>query len=223
MHFFQFLKNPYLPEKYERIAPKTFLKLLGILYLFALIPNAVTKLLIFNEVIPSNNMELLLKEYSPLKLFLLGAVLAPVAEETIFRLNLKTSKLNLVISLIITLMYSFFAMFKNNWHFSSALILIIFYVVVTLIYFSKEIFKIDAQRHFKFTFYFSALAFGFLHIFNFNNPNYLTFILFPIITMPQILMGLISGYLRVKNGFVHGVIFHVLVNSITLLLVMILR
>ncbi|MCB2195458.1 MAG: CPBP family intramembrane metalloprotease [Bacteroidetes bacterium] len=212
-----------MPEKYERIVPKTFLKLLGILYLVALIPNVITKLLIFNKVIPSNNIELLLKEYSPLKLFLFGAIVAPIAEETIFRLNLKTSKLNLVISLTVTLMYSLFAMFKNSWHYSSAIILIITYVVVTLIYYSEEIFKIDSQKHFKFTFYFSAIAFGFLHIFNFNDPNYLTFILFPVITMPQIAMGLITGYLRLKNGFVHGVIFHILVNAITILLVLILR
>lgn len=214
MRFFHFIKNPYLPETYERIGLKYFLKLFGLLYFLALVPNAITKLLVYQDVIPANRTLSLINEYNPWYLFLLMVIIAPFTEEIIFRLNLKTSKFNLIFSSVVVLVYAIFLVYKNDGNYGVVWTLLIIYIITTALFYSKYIFKLDSKKYLKVAFYFSAISFGFVHIFNFGDPNYKTLILFPLITLPQIIMGSMSAFLRLKNGFLYGVAFHMMVNFI---------
>jgi len=220
MRFLKFIKNPYLPETYERIALKDFLKLFGLLYVLAIWPNGITKLLIYNDIISSNSIDNLIYEYNPWYLFLWISIIVPFAEEIIFRLNLRTSKFNLIFSSTVVLIYTVILVYKNDGKYTSAWTLLIVYIITTALFYSKYFFNVDSKKYTKVVFYFSAITFGFLHIFNFGDPNYKTLILFPILTLPQIIMGSMSGYLRLNNGFIYGVLFHMMVNTVGLTLML---
>jgi membrane protease YdiL (CAAX protease family) len=68
------------------------------------------------------------------------------------------------------------------------------------------------ENYFKGFFYFSAFIFGLVHITNYSNNSALFFILIPFIILPQLLGGLIIGYIRLKLGFFWGVLEHGLHN-----------
>ena len=68
-------------------------------------------------------------------------------------------------------------------------------------------------KRYKYIFYFSALLFGFVHLANF--PFSLTILLLsPILVAPQIFLGLIFGYLRVRYGIFMGFLMHALHNAL---------
>lgn len=68
-------------------------------------------------------------------------------------------------------------------------------------------------KRYKYIFYFSALLFGFVHLANF--PFSITiFLLSPILVAPQIILGSIIGYLRVRYGFMMGFFMHALHNAV---------
>ncbi len=67
------------------------------------------------------------------------------------------------------------------------------------------------QRHFRWFYYTSALLFAGMHLTNFGgapSPAQLPLVL------PQLLLGLILGYLRVNRGLLTGMALHILHNSV---------
>ena len=69
------------------------------------------------------------------------------------------------------------------------------------------------KHYFKFLFYISAWLFGWIHILNFEfTSSHYVFI--PIITLPQTILGLILGYIRINYGFLYGVLLHFLYNTV---------
>jgi len=69
------------------------------------------------------------------------------------------------------------------------------------------------KYYFKFLFFISAFSFGWVHIFNFEFTSS-HYIFIPIITLPQTILGLILGYIRIIYGFWYGVLLHFLYNSV---------
>jgi membrane protease YdiL (CAAX protease family) len=67
------------------------------------------------------------------------------------------------------------------------------------------------QRHFLWFYLLSTLAFASVHLANFAEGNAL--ILLPL-TLPQLLLGLILGYVRVQFGLWAGVLLHAAHNSL---------
>ncbi len=68
---------------------------------------------------------------------------------------------------------------------------------------------------YKVIFYFSAIVFGFIHITNYEiSPMVLLFA--PIIVAPQVVAGLLLGYMRVRHGVISGFILHAMHNTIFL-------
>ena len=68
-------------------------------------------------------------------------------------------------------------------------------------------------KRYKFIFYFSAVFFGMVHLTNFEF-SYTILLLSPILVAPQIILGLIIGYLRVRDGFISGFLMHGLHNAL---------
>ena len=69
------------------------------------------------------------------------------------------------------------------------------------------------KAYFKYLFYVSALLFGWVHIFNFEfTSSHYVFI--PIITLPQTVLGLVLGFIRIRYGFWYGVMLHFLYNTV---------
>ena len=111
MKFFEFIKHPYIPEKQEKLRFKEFFKLLGLVYLISIPFNVITKVLTKFDVIPPDNADKLFNNYSSLFLFLVIVLLAPIVEESIFRLNLIPKRKNLWISIFVVMAYITFNLF----------------------------------------------------------------------------------------------------------------
>jgi hypothetical protein len=83
----------------------------------------------------------------------------------------------------------------------------------------EPIAKIKAryQKIYPYLFYFSAILFGLVHLFNFKiNLTYI--LLAPVLVGPQIMAGLIAGYLRVQYNVWIGYLYHAFHNAIFLAL-----
>lgn len=79
---------------------------------------------------------------------------------------------------------------------------------------SKGVFLNDFwKNNFKWIYYASSVIFAWLHVLNFET-NLINTLLMPILTLPQLLSGLIAGYLRVKFGFVYPLVLHICTNSL---------
>ena len=69
------------------------------------------------------------------------------------------------------------------------------------------------SKVFKFAFYGFALLFGYVHISNFEiSTNVLLFS--PILVAPQIYLGLVLGYIRVRFGLLWSILMHAVYNGI---------
>lgn len=73
------------------------------------------------------------------------------------------------------------------------------------------------QRHFRWFYLGSALAFASIHLFNFGEGA--TALLLPL-TLPQFVLGLILGYLRVRHGLWASMLLHALHNALFIGLVL---
>lgn len=76
-----------------------------------------------------------------------------------------------------------------------------------------------SKCRFSMVFYVSALLFGLVHVGNVSTLALLPFdyLVVELYVFKQFVMGLLLGYIRMKNGFVVGVFIHVLNNALSLL------
>jgi len=225
MQFLQYLKNPHIFTKQKKVSIKEIIKIYVLMYLIIIIPVTIKFLLIKNDVVPNDEIIEFLSKYSNTNIFFLMVILAPIFEETIFRLNLIPSNKNLIIGIIAVIFYislSYFIAQKHQIH--SKIVFILIFAIHILIGRLKQFKKdIDPSKQFKVLFYFSAIAFGFVHIFNIHELNTTVLLLFPIITFPQIMMGFIFGYVRMKYGFIYSIAVHAFNNLIPFVLLVIFK
>ena len=71
------------------------------------------------------------------------------------------------------------------------------------------------NKYFDAIFYLFALVFGFYHITNFEMSPMIIY-LSPLLVAPQIIIGLILGYIRVRLGLEWSILMHALYNLILL-------
>lgn len=86
------------------------------------------------------------------------------------------------------------------------------YLFRGLDYISNNRSKLIWNKYFKFFFYAFAIVFALIHLSNYNNNSILFFVLAPIIVFSQFFGGLTLGYIRLKLGFIWGVLQHSLFN-----------
>ena len=158
----------------------------------------------------------------PVNFFLFSVLLIPFIEELYYRLPLKFSPLFLSLSFVFVA-YKFISkyyfnslMYELASHPLERMMLalgsaLVFYLIV-----SRDKIKTRLQliwsRHFRWVFYISCLLFAFMHINNYVASTY-TILLTPVITLPQLFLGLTAGYMRVQYGFWFAFLLHALYNS----------
>ncbi len=163
---YHFLRYPkYQEYRYSNVwKRRLFFNLLGLKLAFALI--AAMLLGLVNQLVGfdlgGHSLENILQEYSPLMIFFLVVIFAPVIEELIFRAPL--------------------ALFRTS-------------------------------RHFRFALYFSVFAFGFIHLFNFEE-YYKYFWMAPLLVLPQLIAGVFLAFIRVRMGLVYSMLLHAAFNCI---------
>ena len=191
-----FLKNP-IDQAGEPISTKQKIKLL-----LSLLAIEIPFILLFSILLQGlESLELVdNKDHSVLKMmqsmpvavfFFVAVIITPFFEELLFRLYLR---------------------YRHNYVFTTIIGLASLTGSTNREKTSNSLRSFWTKRY-KYIFYFSALIFGFVHLFNF--PFSLTILLLsPILVAPQIILGSIIGYLRVRYGFMMGFFMHALHNAV---------
>jgi len=84
--------------------------------------------------------------------------------------------------------------------------------VIEELFFRAPIVLFCGHKHFKYIFYSFAIIFGGIHLSNYDISTTIL-ILAPILIAPQIVLGLILGYTRIKLGLLYSILFHMLFNG----------
>ncbi len=159
-----------------------------------------------------------------LGMFLWASIIAPLTEETLFRGWLKgTKRAFIILATIISYCVSLYLIVDNidyDYFLISASSITMLYILTTLLALRK--YWNDVQpvnffaASFPYIFYISAVTFGVIHIFNYEHHSLLQ--LLPMI-IPQIIGGLILGYVRLRFGLWSAIAMHATSNGILVLLI----
>lgn len=167
------------------------------------------------------------KKMSPLSFVLYVLVFAPVLEEAIFRLSLVFKPIYITISVFfLTYILSSKLVYGiGHLDFNAYVIerLVISVVVASFSYllakrYSSYLLKLW-DLNFRWIYYASIICFAFLHL----DLLELTFdkvLLFPLIKFPQLISGTMTGYIRIKYGFVYSCLYHSLSNIMPVMAVL---
>ena len=194
---------------------------LFILKMFFLVPISIFVGLIHD---PENLTKISMAErFSPLILFLVAVIILPIIEEICFRLSLIFKPIYLVLSSGVFTYYLLSkAVFSTKVSsvdetFLTRLILsiglaLLLYPILNLKSINQKLTKIWSNR-FREIYYISCLSFAWIHIFNYE-LSWINLVFLPLITLPQLMSAIISGYTRVAFGFKYPLIFHMVTNLI---------
>jgi hypothetical protein len=218
-----FLRNPQYGKIYEINSLFSFIVLAWKSFLFIVILDIISGLLIITPLDYFNLFpELKHIDYTlvnRLKIILIF----PILEELIFRLPLRVTKTNLLIVLSILI---FIFLIKCTTY-NVFLCLGISSIIITSlsIIIKKEKKYLNSlnffiTKYFGICFYSQASIFGILHLTNFT-LNYRYFYLFPFFIFGFIISGCLFGYLRIrfKYGIFLCITSHILINGVYNLLI----
>ena len=246
--FLSFLRYPIFD--YKRDQPLSFgmvTLLFFVVFAVEMLLFAPMSLLLGLEDMP-HAMQDVLENLASWKVFLVAVIIAPIAEEFIFRFHLRYE--SLLFLFLLFMMVLFVALFSgsfteinnivqlnasdslqpvtirsenlvNLW----PLFLTIFLALVFgLIYVVSEKFQSAADafstNQFPMIFYWTAAVFALVHVFNFELDSDRWYIA-PLLVFPQFFLALYLGYLRVRNNIFYSIYVHALNNSIPMILVLI--
>jgi len=144
-----------------------------------------------------------------LKYIMAVIIFAPVIEELTFRLLLipKYSYISFSLSLIIIAISK--SIWGTNYGYELYLLALPAFCLAHYIFKDKSF---NTTKHLRLIVHVSVVSFAFMHIFNFIDVELWVYFIFPILTAPQILMGYILSFTRLKYGFLFAVLIHMLIN-----------
>lgn len=73
-----------------------------------------------------------------------------------------------------------------------------------------------SKKFFKIGFYTLAILFGYIHLFNFEITTKII-LLSPLFVAPQIIIGLVFGYVRVRLGLLYAMLLHACYNGVLII------
>ena len=153
-----------------------------------------------------------------LALFSLAVVAAPLIEELIFRFPLKYRRgaIFLATMCVVVLLANVLQLFGLSFEVSTFSSLV-FGGVLGGIFFLKikspEALDNFSFKYFPYFFYMAALLFAFVHVFNYELKSD-QFWMGPILVLPQLVLGLMLGYVRIKYGLWASILVHAMNNTI---------
>jgi hypothetical protein len=173
----------------------------------------------------SNDVETLINEAPLWFVVVLGAIIAPALEETIFRLSLRFRPIYFSLSTAVICFYFSGTIFRNieetlQSFFLLRIILPLFigglmYILIKFTPLNSLLSKMY-KRFFAVIFYISAIVFGLIHISNYTERGTVLFML-PLLVLPQIIVGFVLGYVRIKYGFRYSYLLHAIFNGALIL------
>lgn len=220
-----FIRNPINEKNLEKSTKTKIYDTIGLflLKIMFLIPISLLVGVIHD---PENLTKSSLAErFTPLALLLITVLILPTIEEVAFRLSLKFKPIYLALSSGVFLYYlltkavfhtkitAFDESFMIRIGFSLGLIVVLYPIL--------NIAAIKAKctqfwrEYFHIIYYASCLAFAWIHLFNYE-LSLLNVLLLPLITLPQLMSGIIAGYTRVAFGFQYPLFFHMATNLVAI-------
>lgn len=200
---------------------RIFIHLLGLSLLLGLGVVMLMGALQKAGIIPDlpHAMEDVMKSYSFALVFLLAAIVMPALEEFAFRLWLVFNPLYFLISLWLVAMFLHSTLIQVGGAYFGYGIL----ALATLLTIWLLAFKAPAQRtlqnlylhRYGSVFYGATALFALLHLINFS-PDPQILLLAPILVLPQLLLGFVLGYIRIRLGMIWAIALHGLYNALIL-------
>ena len=153
--------------------------------------------------------------------FFLVVILGPLVEELIFRLILVPKRRNIA---IFTFVFSFLVLNKTyyinkiDWLLLVSLVVsgLLSFLVFNLLKRKPKIETAIGKRQ-KIITIVSVVLFGLLHIANIENLHWELALLYPVYSLPQMILGYVSSVQRQKLGFIWGLLFHSMNNLMVFL------
>ncbi len=228
--FLSFLRHPRFNYQWrEDLDWITITKLFLIVFVVEMLSLSLMSVLIGIDEIP-HAMESLMKNQSVWVIAGLAIIIAPILEELLFRLHLRykwllvlfmISLLGVCSALVIWLITpDFIGKMSSNLtilihnQFLLAVSLVTLMIVLFIIYMISEAIPTDGiYKIFPFLFYMTALVFALVHIGNFDISQvkwYLT----PLLVLPQFILALYLGYVRMRKHIGASIYVHAFNNSI---------
>jgi len=218
--FFSFLRKPHA-SGLSVATPQRLLytfKLWCCLFLFIIFGGALLDSLI--EVPVHDRFEEVMEQIGVVGFIVFAVLVGPLLEEIAFRLAMRFRLRTVLIGVTAFVIYMTQAASQlfgpEN---SQGLLILGIGATVALLGFvllcvkRQNAVKAWWTNHFPWVFYIFSIAFALIHIFNFEEFPLKVILLTPIITLPQLILGLGMGYLRMRFGFWYGYLFHVLNNA----------
>ena len=151
----------------------------------------------------------------------LDVILGRLVEELIFRLILVPKRRNIA---IFTFVFSFLVLNKTyyinkiDWLLLMSLAVsgLLSFLVFKLLKRKPKIETVIGKRQ-KIITMLSVVLFGLLHIANIENLHWELALLYPVYSLPQMILGYVSSVQRLKLGFVWGLLFHSMINLMAFL------
>lgn len=200
---------------------------LFVIKLFLFVAIAVLMAALSPVFDPQNvSIDNVVERFSPIALLFVAGLALPLLEEVGFRLSLTFKPIYLALSLCVMCYYFLTKVVFGTSNslvdesFSlrvgvSLTLCMMLYLVFRLPQVSRFL-GVVWSRHFRWIFYFTCAAFALVHLFNFE-LSIIHVVLMPLITLPQIVSGIIYGYARVTFGFQYALLAHVANNLLFVL------
>ena len=220
--YLHFLRSPNLNDPPTAVSTPTAAK--SILRLYSVHLVLLLVVLVFVSLVPnaqeSNNLLDSVEGMPVWYLPFAAVIVAPLLEETAFRLPLRPTLFNLLplIAIIFVAINAFSTL-------SAPLLPALLVAVLLALFFGLQGSRIRILQSFynRFAliiFYAVALLFGAVHIGNYDSG---VWPFLPILVLPQVIIGLLLGFVRLRYGFVWGILLHAFHNGILLLPVFLIQ
>lgn len=213
----RYLRHPRLYEPHDQ-SPRwvASLKLLGLDFLLLLPLGAVAAI---GEAANDNEAFTADEGLSAAAILALSVVVAPLLEESTFRLILTRFIPKLAIGVGVLMWFTLLVppvTLIQLALLAPGTALVVAGIVASRSAATETRIAGGWQHHFGWVFYGSALLFGAIHLYNYDlgSPDALELTLAPLLIAPQIVGGLVLGYVRVRLGFWYAVANHAAFNGI---------
>lgn len=249
--FIAYLKKPYYKRETDWHVPfSPMVKLLFIfmiINIFVVLPTMY--LMGVND--ENHVMDDMIQNTSKWQLLFFAVILAPFLEEFIFRFHLRYKTLMLLFFIITSSIFTGYIIFsifgvenifgdidlsnanaQNELDFSqfnlfgiTTIGVLIILGILSFVFFISQPKWMEAfgqwiKNNFAIIFYLSAFLFGIAHVSNWKETD-IHFLLTPLLVLPQLLLALYLGYIRVKNDIWSSIFLHGLNNLIPVLIIII--
>lgn len=220
-----FLRTPRLPEEEARPqhSLQEFVHLLVLSFGLSLLAMMLMSALQKGGVLPElpHAMEKIMKELPFLVVILLVGAFMPVLEELAFRLWLVYRPLYFGVSLWLVAFFLSQAFLQAGATLAGYSMLGLAALATILLLTLRDIAYRGLQglyqRHYAWVFYGATLLFALVHLINFKADLHIL-VYAPVLVLPQFLLGLVLGYVRVRLGIGWAMALHGLYNTIILLM-----